>query len=84
MHDSNEVQWYYDMLQPWVHYIPVAKDFSNIEQNMVWAERHPIEAQAIADNGKELARSVFTEEQIMLAFLKALDKSNSVISHNHP
>lgn len=78
-HNSEEVQWYYDKLQPWIHYIPVASDFSDLEQNYLWAEQHPLAAQEIAENGHILAKQIFTDEQIIQEFILAIQKSKHII-----
>ena len=34
-------QWYYDSMRPWVHFVPVRADLSDLEQRFHWAEAHP-------------------------------------------
>lgn len=66
-HASDRVQWYYDQLEPYKHYVPIAKDFSDLEKKFEWAQTHPVESKAIADNGRELAKKVFDQENVLLA-----------------
>jgi hypothetical protein len=48
-----EVQeWYTKYLQPYVHYIPLRGDISDIESVLVWVRDHPKEVQGIAENGR--------------------------------
>ena len=55
-HESLTRDWFHheDML-PWVHYIPVKMDLSDLREMFVWAETHQHEAEAIARAGTELA-----------------------------
>ena len=47
--------WFYDRLRPWVHYVPVAADGSDIEARLDWALAEPEAARAIAEAGRALA-----------------------------
>ena len=40
-------------MEPWVHYIPIKPDFSDLEDKMQWLETHDEEAKEIADNAYE-------------------------------
>jgi len=70
-HTSNKVQWYYDKLQPYVHYLPVLEDFSNLEAQYVWAEAHQTEVQAMVDNSRILAEQIFDPESLVNATAEA-------------
>ena len=43
---------YYEALQPWVHYIPVEADLSDLKAGVEWALLHQQEAAQIAANGQ--------------------------------
>lgn len=45
-----------DRMEPWVHYIPVAPNLTDLKAKFDWAESHPAEAKIIADRGTELAK----------------------------
>lgn len=51
------VLWFHQFLKPWVHYIPVATDLSDLEEKWKWAESHPEEAHRIAEAGAVVGRS---------------------------
>lgn len=57
-------QWYYRALKPWVHYIPVAADLSDLEERLAWAKNHDDKARAIAEDGRKVAQEVFTREAV--------------------
>jgi hypothetical protein len=57
-------QWYYDRLQPWVHYIPVAADLSNLESAIDFVLTHDREAYAIGQRGREVALAMTLESEM--------------------
>jgi len=52
----------HEKLVPWVHYVPVKADLSDLREKFDWAESHPEMARQISDNATELARSWGTPE----------------------
>ena len=44
-------------LKPWVHYIPVKRDLSDLPQLLQWAQQHDSEAKRIADAGVRYVES---------------------------
>lgn len=48
--DSIWKQWYYDDLKPFVHYIPIRNDFSDLEEKYQWCINHPDECRLIINN----------------------------------
>jgi ABC-type nitrate/sulfonate/bicarbonate transport system substrate-binding protein len=48
------IDWFQTFLTPWIHYIPVATDLSDLEKLWEWAEAHPQHAQRIAAAGAEI------------------------------
>lgn len=61
-HVTPTKDWFYDRLQPWVHYIPVNSDLTDLREKFEWAESHPVEAQKIAEAGTEFARWIGTPD----------------------
>ena len=51
-------QWYYDRLEPWRHYIPVADDLSDLVERIVWCRANPDACRSVAAAGRSLALSV--------------------------
>lgn len=50
-------------LQPWVHYVPVESDFSNLPAMVDWALDHPHDAQRIAAKGQEFMQEFSDSER---------------------
>ena len=40
-----------EAVKPWVHYIPVRRDLSDLPQLLQWAQQHDSEAKRIAEAG---------------------------------
>ncbi len=55
-HVTPTKDYIHDYMEPWVHYIPVASDLSDLKAKFDWAESHQVEAKNIADRGTELIR----------------------------
>ncbi len=60
--DSDQVQWYYNGLQPNIHYIPVQEGLGDLTEKLQWAGEHDEEAKAIARNAREFALNHITQE----------------------
>jgi hypothetical protein len=74
----HEMYWY-DLIQPWIHYIPVKSDLSDLVEKIIWAKQNDSECQKIAKNGREFAVTHFMPEHIALYCYKVLLKYVSLI-----
>ena len=57
---------YYDRLEPWVNYIPVASDLSDLKAGVEWALLHQHEAAKIALNGQAIMLEFLTNGEAIL------------------
>ena len=64
---SGHRQWYYDRLKPWVNFVPVASDMSDLIEKVRWLQAHDDAARAIGDHGRTLARSLDYEGELKSA-----------------
>lgn len=48
-------QWYYDKLQPWHHFVPVAADLSDLMEKIHWCRAHDQRCSEIASAGRDFA-----------------------------
>ena len=60
-------QWYYDRLEPGVHFVPVQSDMADLVEKVEWCLGHPAECLLIARAGRELALSVTYERETAAA-----------------
>jgi Glycosyl transferase family 90 len=63
-HETETKDWFYDLMQPWVHFIPVAADLSDLRSRYDWAEAHPEEVKAMAEASTQLADSMFRPDYL--------------------
>ena len=76
--ESDDIQYYYDELIPWKHYVPLKRDLSDLKERILWAKSHDSEAEQIAKNGKEFVLTHLMPEHILLYCYKALLKYASL------
>jgi hypothetical protein len=55
--------WYNDF-KPYVHYIPLSYDGSDLLEKIQWAREHDAEVQQIVANARAFAEESFTDENI--------------------
>ena len=60
-------QWYYDRLRPWVHFIPVSSDMSDLVEKITWLRANDDVARRIGENGQALAMSLGYEIEVTAA-----------------
>ncbi len=53
--ESDQVQWFYRALKPYVHYIPITNDMSDLLDKIAWAKEHDEEVLQIVKNGQQFA-----------------------------
>jgi hypothetical protein len=64
---SGHRQWYYDRLKPWINFVPVASDMSDLVDKVCWLESHDDAARAIGEQGQALAISLDYDSQMKCA-----------------
>lgn len=69
----------YDMhytcaLEPWVHYVPIKNDLSDLLEKYEWLRSHPEEAEEIASNGREFAEECLKPEHLIEDFVFTLNE----------
>jgi hypothetical protein len=67
-------QWYYDRLEPWRHYVPIAADLSDLVQRIAWCREQPDECRRIATEGRSLALSMTPASETRLALERIRDR----------
>jgi hypothetical protein len=79
-HKSEKIQWFYDKLQPYVNYLPIKEDFSDLHGQMLWAESHPEKVQELIKNAHVLAADVFSQASIKEALYNGLLQYHAIVS----
>jgi hypothetical protein len=57
--DSVHEEWWYHLLQPYEHYVPVRADFTDFRRQLEWMEQHPEELARISVNSRRLMSKLF-------------------------
>ena len=63
--DSNWAQWFYADYHPWIHYIPVADDFADIQERFHWCEQNPEKCEEMIKNCKELFQQIYRHHNVI-------------------
>ena len=77
--ESRWRQWFYDDYLPWVHYVPINDDFSNLQEMYCWCEQNQDKCEEIVKNAKELFQKAYRFNNVIQHTIGLLDKLNSVI-----
>lgn len=72
--DRKWTEYWYKDIKPFVHYIPVKADLSDLSTQISWAESHQQEAQQIAINAQKFACEYLTREAAINYLKNALIK----------
>ena len=65
MIDRNYIEFFYHDLKPYVHYIPVKMDLSDLVEQAKWVKANHDKCLEIANNAYDYALSNFTEDKII-------------------
>lgn len=66
--DSEFIEWFYQALTPYVHYIPYKEDCSDLAEKVQWLRSHQEEAQQIAQNAYDFYVDNLENEDLMLYY----------------
>ena len=71
MFQHRHEQWYYPAMKPWVHFVPLEDDISDVFEKLEWLRTHDAEARTISENANKFVETVLQPEHITedLAFL---------------
>jgi hypothetical protein len=67
-------QFFYAGLQPWVHYVPVKDDMSDLVERYHWLRTHGAHARAIAENGLDFARRILTPRALEASLREVIQR----------
>jgi hypothetical protein len=62
LQERRHIEYWYQWLRPWQHYIPVASDLSDLIERIEWANRHQAECRRIAENAQQFALKHLTRD----------------------
>lgn len=81
--ESDEVQYFYSALLPFVHYVPIQNDMSDLLEKIRWAQEHDGECRTIAENARSFALHHLMPNQIYSYLYWVLEKYASLQTFDH-
>ena len=63
--ERDYVEYFHDDLRPFVHFVPVSADLSDLGRRIDWVREHPREAAEIAENAQRFAREAFAYPRLL-------------------
>jgi len=76
--ETQNVQWFYTQLKPWIHYIPVEEDLSDLIEKIQWAIDNDEASKIIAQNAHTFVEENLMPEHVALYCYKVLVKYASL------
>jgi spore maturation protein CgeB len=61
---SEYMQWYYHLIKPWEHYVPMRADAEDVELIYEWLINHPDECQRIVKNANQVISTLNYEQEV--------------------
>lgn len=62
--ETENIEWFYSSLKPYIHYIPVNKKLTNLFSQLEWMKSHDQELQNISSNAQKFVQDNLTPEDI--------------------
>lgn len=62
--ESDEVQYFYGAVKPYVHYVPVKNNMDDLLDKITWAKEHDAECRIMAEKAREFALQNLMPNQI--------------------
>jgi len=70
--ERSDVEYWHDQFRPWIHYVPVKSDGSNLVENLEKLKADQVLAKKIAEAGLSKAREVFHPDSVRQALKSVL------------
>lgn len=70
--DRDEKEWYFEHLKPWIHYVPVSRDFSDFNENLNKVINSPSLEKKIINNARNFALKYLTQDSALLRWSQIL------------
>jgi hypothetical protein len=71
--ESGYTLWFQHLLKPYVHYIPIKGDFSDVVEKLEWCHEHDDECQQIAKNARMFALDILKKDVIIHVFVNSIN-----------
>jgi hypothetical protein len=65
-------EWFTHLIKPYVHYIPLRQNLSNLNETLHWIKFNPKKVQEIANNGKKFFDEYLAPDRIELFYYELI------------
>ena len=72
--ESSNIEWFYPALKPYIHYVPIKNDLSDIFDKLNWLKQNDKEAQLISKNAHNFVLNNLLPEHIDAYMVMILNK----------
>eukprot|EP00041_Stephanoeca_diplocostata_P009491 m.146206 g.146206 ORF g.146206 m.146206 type:complete len:558 (+) comp17763_c0_seq2:299-1972(+) len=72
--ESDYYEHFYKAMKPWVHYVPVDRTLSDLDERYQWLQENDEAAEAIGRQGRLLARNHLRVEDVYCYYFLALER----------
>jgi hypothetical protein len=63
--DSKYKIWYLHLLEPWVHYIPIKSDLSDLKEKIEWCKSNQNTCEIIGSNARKFYYKYISKQMMM-------------------
>ena len=63
--DSDYKIWYLDLLKPYIHYIPIKKDLSDLKEKIEWCKENQDKCKQIGINARKFYLDYINKDKMM-------------------
>jgi hypothetical protein len=76
--DSCWNQWFFEYYRPWVHYVPIRDDFSDIQEKYTWCEQNQAKCVEMIENCKRLFQVAYRFNSVVKYIKDSLFKMHNL------
>jgi hypothetical protein len=76
--ETSNIEWFYPALKPYVHYVPVNKQLTNMFEKINWMQNHDAEVKNISINAQNFVKNNLMPEHIDIHMALILNEYHSI------
>ena len=73
-------EFYYEMLTPWVHFIPIRTDLSDLCEKVGWAKNNQEKSRIIGENARAFVLNKLSIDKVNLYIAKLVHRTSELVS----
>ncbi|CAG2111313.1 unnamed protein product [Medioppia subpectinata] len=79
--DSDWIEFFYPQLKPWIHFVPIAKDMSDLEEKIEFLKANDQIGRNIAEKGFEFIWHHLTMDSVQCYWKQLLDRYSKLMTY---